>query len=239
MIPFRDSNPSGTRPVVTIAIIAVNVLAFLYGVALGDELDRFVLRYALLPGVVTGHYAIPGWDFTDTAWRFVTTMFLHAGWIHLIGNMWYLWIFGDNIEDRLGHVGFAVFYLVGGVAASLFHMFSNPESLVPTVGASGAIAAVLGAYLVCFPRARVTTFVPVFFVPMFFEFPAVFVLGFWFIVQLFSGAASLGVPTQATGGVAWWAHIGGFITGMVLIRVLPARKQRRQTYYRVPFDRYY
>jgi hypothetical protein len=152
--------------------------------------------------------------------------------------MWYLWIFGDNIEDRLGHVGFLLFYLAGGVAASFFHVFTNPDSLVPTVGASGAIAGVLGAYLVCFPRARVTTFVPIFFLPMFFDFPAVFVLGFWFVVQLFSGAASLGVPTQVSGGVAWWAHIGGFVTGMVLIRILPARKRRTQSAYVVPFDRY-
>jgi len=238
MIPLRDSNPSGTRPVVTIVIIAVNVLAFLYEVALGSHLDRFILHYGLLPGLVTGEYRIPGFGLTEIAWRFLTTMFLHAGWIHVVGNMWYLWIFGDNIEDRLGHVGFLLFYLAGGVAASFFHVFTNPDSLVPTVGASGAIASVLGAYLVCFPRARVTTFVPIFFLPMFFDFPAVFVLGFWFIVQLFSGAASLGVPTQVSGGVAWWAHIGGFVTGMVLIRILPARKRRTQSAYVVPFDRY-
>lgn len=238
MIPYRDSNPSGTKPVVTIAIIAVNLVVFLYEIGLGDGLDRFILHQGLVPGIVTGRYPIPGWGITDSAWRFVTTMFLHAGWFHLIGNMWYLWIFGDNIEDRLGHAGFALFYLVGGVAGSLFHVFASPASLVPTVGASGAIAAVLGAYLICYPRARVKTFVPLFFVPLFFDFPAVFVLGSWFLVQLLSGTASLSVGTGAAGGVAWWAHIGGFVVGMALVRVLPARKRRRQHAYVVPFDRH-
>jgi len=237
MIPLRDSNPSGTRPVVTVSIIAANCVVFLYELGLGSNLDRFVLHHGLLPGLVTGYYRIAGWSVVDSARGFLTSMFIHSGWLHLIGNMWYLWIFGDNVEDRLGHVGFLFFYLLGGVVAMLFQVFTSPQSLVPTVGASGAIAAVLGAYLACFPRARVTTFVPLFILPMFFDFPAILVLGFWFVIQLFSGVAALGVQTQASAGVAWWAHIGGFVAGMVLIRVLPARKQRRQQTYRVSFDR--
>jgi len=239
MIPFRDSNPSGTKPVVTVAIIVANVVVFGYELALGRQLDAFVMHYGLIPALVTGGLPIEGFNWPDKAIRFVSTMFLHGGWLHLIGNMWYLWLFGDNIEDRLGHVRFGLFYLACGFAASLVHIASDPSSLVPTVGASGAIAGVLGAYMVTFPHARIATFVPTFFLPMVVELPAVLVLGFWFVTQLFNGTFTIALAAQTTGGVAWWAHIGGFVIGVMLIRVLPRRSKSRQSVYTVPYDRRY
>ena len=237
MIPLRDSNPSGTRPVVTVALIAVSALVFLFELSLGKGIDLFVIEYGLIPGVVTGAYRIPGFGPLDIGLRFVTSMFLHGGWMHLIGNMWYLWIFGDNIEDRLGHAGFALFYVACGIGAGAMHVATNAASPVPTVGASGAIAGVLGAYIMCFPKARVTTFIPFFFVPYVVRLPAVVVLGMWFLTQLMNGSVAISAAARATGGVAWWAHIGGFVIGAALIRVLPARKRRRQQAYRPRFDR--
>jgi len=236
MIPFRDSNPSGTLPVVTVGIIVVNTAVFLYELSLGTQLEGFILKHGLIPALVTGEGLVRRTGMADSAQRLVSTMFLHSGWVHLIGNMWYLWIFGDNIEDRLGHVGYLLFYLGCGFAGSFFHIMMNPDSLTPTIGASGAIAGVLGAYLICFPRARVATLVPVFFLPLIFEFPAMVVLGLWFVVQLFSGTAAISAAADA-GGVAWWAHIGGFVVGMVSIRLLPCRTKRRQRVYVVRFDR--
>ena len=151
-------------------------------------------------------------------------MFWHGGWLHLIGNMLYLWIFGDNVEDRLGHLRFLFFYVAAGAAAGLTHVALSPGSVLPTVGASGAIAGVLGAYLVTYPRSRVLTFVPVFFLPWFVEIPAVVYLVFWFLMQLLEGFGSLGTPME-TGGVAVWAHVGGFVAGVILIKLLqPIRR---------------
>jgi membrane associated rhomboid family serine protease len=147
----------------------------------------------------------------------LTSMFLHGGWLHFLGNMLYLWVFGDNIEDRIGHFGFLGFYLTCGLAAAFLHIFTNTASIVPTVGASGAIAGVLGAYLVLFPGARVLTLVPIFFFFQLIELPALVFLGFWFVMQFFSGAMSLAAGEQQMGGTAWWAHIGGFVTGIGLI----------------------
>ncbi len=237
MIPIRDSNPSGTAPIVTVALIAANVIAFLHQVSLGPDVHEFVLRWGLVPGIVSGAYIVPGWTPLDTAMRFVSSIFLHGGWLHLIGNMWYLWIFGDNIEDRFGHVGFLAFYLICGVVASMVHVLANVDSLIPTVGASGAIAGVLGAYLICFPGARITMLVPVFFLPLFIQFPAVIVLGIWFLTQLSYGSLSLDPALAESGGVAWWAHVGGFVVGMILVRYIPPRKKRRQHVYHPSFDR--
>ena len=144
-------------------------------------------------------------------------MFLHGGWLHFLGNMLYLWVFGDNIEDRIGHIGFLGFYFTCGLAAAFLHIFTNTASIVPTVGASGAIAGVLGAYLVLFPGARVLTLVPIFFFFQLIGLPALIFLGFWFVMQFFSGAMSLAAGDQQTGGTAWWAHIGGFVAGIGLI----------------------
>lgn len=237
MIPLRDHNPSGTFPYVTISLIVVNSLLFLYEVSLGPSLERFLLRYGLVPFLVTHVDQIPGLSLLDVAPTFLTSMFLHGGWLHVIGNMWYLWIFGDNVEDRMGHGRFLVFYVACGLIAALVHYSFNPQSKLPTVGASGAIAGVLGAYLLCFPRARVDLLVVFFLFIDVVSVPAAFVLFFWFIIQFFNGMLSLGAATAQTGGVAWWAHIGGFVAGFLFARTFPRAKRSRQTVYRVWFDR--
>jgi membrane associated rhomboid family serine protease len=160
-------------------------------------------------------------------------MFLHGGWMHIIGNMWFLWVFGDNVEDSLGHWKFLLFYLLCGIAAGLSQAVLNPNSTAPTIGASGAIAGVMGAYLVKFPRSRITTLVFVFFFLTTFELPAIVVLGYWFVIQLFSGFGSVAHSHLTAGGVAWFAHIGGFLAGILLIWILPTRQpyERRGSYY--------
>jgi len=223
VIPIRDTIPSRTAPVVTVALIAVNVIVFLHEAALGPYLERFVLAYGLVPRRLVYW---PG-DPLDPV-RFlplVTSMFWHGGWLHLIGNMLYLWIFGDNVEDKLGHFRFVIFYILCGLGAALCQVALSPESTIPTVGASGAIAGVLGAYLVSFPRARVVTFIPIFIFPWIVQIPAVLYLLFWFGMQLLSGVASLNVP-EGTGGVAWWAHVGGFLAGIVGVFVLAPSPRR-------------
>ena len=225
MIPIRDTIPSRTAPIVTVALIILNVIVFLHEAALGPYLERFVMAYGLIPA------RLVYWDGDplDPA-RFlplVTSMFWHGGWLHLLGNMLYLWIFGDNVEDKLGHFRYLLFYLAAGVAASLTQVALNPGSTLPTVGASGAIAGVLGAYIISFPRARVVTFVPLFFLPWIVQIPAFVYLAFWFLMQVLSGLAEMGLPAQNGGGVAWWAHIGGFIAGIVLVKLMePARRPR-------------
>src|SRR5204863_5588398 len=144
---------------------------------------------------------------------FLTSMFLHGGWLHLIGNMWYLWIFGDNVEDRLGHFAYLIFYLLCGLGAGIVHTILNYQTVVPSVGASGAIAGVLGAYVVSYPGAKVLTLIPIFIFVQFIEIPALIVLGLWFVMQFFNGAAALATTSANGGGVAWWAHVGGFIIG--------------------------
>jgi membrane associated rhomboid family serine protease len=221
VIPIRDTIPSRTAPIVTMGLIVVNVLVFLHEVALGPYVERFVYAYGLVPA------RLVYWDGNPLdVERFLpllTSMFWHGGWMHLLGNMLYLWIFGDNVEDKLGHARFLIFYLLSGIAAALTQVALSPDSTLPTVGASGAIAGVLGAYLVSFPRGRVLTLVPIFFLPWLVEIPAVAFLALWFVAQLFSGFVSLGEP--ATGGVAWWAHVGGFVAGVVLVKLMaPSRR---------------
>ena len=216
MIPLRDENPSDTTPVVTHALIALNVFAFLYELSMGSYLGYFVRGWGLVPErlalAFTGAEPLP-----PALLTVFTAMFLHGGWVHLIGNMWYLWIFGDNIEDRLGHVRFLAFYLLAGVVSAVLHSLANPGSPIPTVGASGAIAGVLGAYAFAFPRARVVTLVPLLIFLQIMALPALVVLGLWFVVQLFTGSFAL--VTGATGGVAWWAHIGGFAFGVLFMAI--------------------
>ena len=202
MIPFRDVIPSRTTPFVTISIIALNAAAFLYELSLpGREQAVFIQSFGVVPA--TFHVA-----------SLVTSMFLHGGWLHLLGNMLYLWIFGDNVEDRVGHGRYLVFYMMCGVVAALAQILTNPESTIPMVGASGAIAGVMGAYIVMFPHSRVLTLIPLFIVWKVIEIPAIFFLGFWFLMQLLSGVGSLG-PTSArgVGGIAFWAHVAGFAVG--------------------------
>jgi membrane associated rhomboid family serine protease len=225
VIPIRDTIRSRTAPVVTVALIVINVMVFLHEIALGPYIERFVYAYGLIP---RRFVYWPG-DALDPMrlLPLFTSMFWHGGWLHLIGNMLYLWIFGDNVEDRLGHLRFLLFYIVAGAAAGLTHVALSPTSMLPTVGASGAIAGVLGAYLVTFPRSRVLTFVPIFFLPWFVEVPAVVYLILWFLMQLLEGIGSLGASVEI-GGVAVWAHVGGFVAGVVLVKLLqPPRRRPR------------
>jgi membrane associated rhomboid family serine protease len=226
MIPIRDRNPSGTFPFVTVSIILINVLVFLIELSLGPRLDSFLFQFGVVPIKVLYSGDIPGSTFVNTYFPFLSYMFLHGGFIHLIGNMWYLWIFGDNIEDRLGRLRFMLFYFICGVGSAIVHVYFNSQSGIPCVGASGAIAGVLGAYMVTFPRARILVIVPLFIIWEIMELPAIFVLGFWFLIQFFSGAAAIStVPGE--GGVAWWAHIGGFVLGIILIKIFPKSRYRR------------
>lgn len=225
MFPFRDNIRSATFPVITKALILANVLAFFYELSLGKDLDGFFQSFAVIPAKVLAFSGLGGFV-ADVAVPFTTSIFLHGGWMHLIGNMWYLWIFGDNVEDRLGHARFLVFYLICGAGASVAHVLLNPESSVPSIGASGAIAGVLGAYLVSYPRARVQTIVPIFVFVQIIELPALLVLGTWFLWQFFYGTASLATASPTGGGVAWWAHVGGFLVGMVLIGFFADKRRR-------------
>jgi len=224
MIPLRDENPSLRAPMVTRTIIVLNVIAFIYELMLGPHLRDLFFAWGLVPARITA--ALAGeTNLVTAAFTAFTSTFLHAGWLHLIGNMWYLWIFGDNVEDRLGHGRFLLFYVAAGLASGVLHVFFNGDSRIPTVGASGAIAGVLGAYLTLFPRARVITLVPfiVFFQVM--ALPAVVVLGLWFVFQFFSGALALAYTSSSqTGGTAWWGHIGGFVFGLVFGRLLALRQ---------------
>ncbi|MCC7174443.1 MAG: rhomboid family intramembrane serine protease [Bryobacterales bacterium] len=216
MIPLRDSQPSYSKPVVTLALISANVLIFLYQVSLDSfSLNHLIASYGLVPDRFR----------FDTLF---TSMFLHGGWLHLIGNMWFLWIYGDNVEDTLGHVKYLLFYLLCGVAAGLVHVGFNGGSRVPTIGASGAIAGVMGAYVIKFPRSRIVTLVPVFFFLTTMEIPASVILVYWFVVQFFSGIGQVGYSHLSQGGVAWFAHVGGFLAGMLLILVLGARRRYRR-----------
>ncbi len=225
MIPIRDRNPSGTVPWAVYCLIGVNVLVFLFEVRLPKKtLEEFIFTFGLVPQNVTAALRGKADVVVALIVPAITCMFLHGGWLHLIGNMWFLLIFGDNVEGRLRHVPFVLFYLLCGLLASAGQYLLNPSSPVPTVGASGAIAGVLGAYIVCWPRARVLTLVPLFYLVTFVELPAVFVLGIWFVIQFFGGVGSLGA-SFASGGVAYWAHVGGFAAGAVLIKLLPGRKR--------------
>jgi rhomboid family protein len=213
MIPLRDVIPSRTTPYITITIITLNALAWLYEVSLPEDLlNRFLFVYGVVPAAFA-----PA--------TLITSMFLHGSWWHVIGNMWYLWIFGDNVEDRVGHGRFIVFYLLCGIVAALGQVAMDPTSRLPTIGASGAIAGVMGAYFVLYPQSRVLTLIPWIFIQVV-EMPAIVLLGFWFLMQLFSaGAVAVTAATHGSGGVAFAAHVVGFVTGMV--GVFAFRKRER------------
>lgn len=222
MIPLRDSQPSYSPPVVTILIIVTNALAFFYELSLDPfSLNHFLVNYGVVPARL--HVG-----------ALLTSMFLHGGWLHFLGNMWFLWIYGDNVEDILGRAKYLVFYLTCGVAAALAQAAVNPDSRVPMIGASGAIAGVMGAYLIKFPHSRILTLVPVFFFLTTVEVPAVLILGYWFVIQFFSGVGSIGYSHLSQGGVAWFAHVGGFLAGMLLVNLMrprPPRRRRRDLYW--------
>jgi rhomboid family protein len=221
MIPLRDLNPSRTRPVVTILLIAANAFLFLFELSLGPNIQPFILHAAFVPARYLGGGAPGGLGagFTSA----LLSMFLHGGWAHFLGNMLFLWIFGDNVEDRLGHLRFLVFYLASGFAATAAQTLVAPDSRIPMIGASGAISGVLGAYLFLYPRARIVSlvFLGIFIQVM--QVPAVVFLPIWFLIQFFSGLASLGA-SAAQGGVAFFAHIGGFLAGPLLLLVLGGRR---------------
>jgi membrane associated rhomboid family serine protease len=221
MFPLKDTVPHRTFPLMTLFIIVVNGLVFFFELSMPEHYQNAFIE---LFGLVPARYSHPLWAQVagfplDSYWPFFTNMFLHGGWLHIIGNMWMLYLFGDNVEDRLGRLRFLLFYLAAGLAANLIHFIVNHDSTMPVIGASGAIAGVMAAYLRLFPHARIITLVPVLFFPFFFEVPAVLFMGIWFLTQVLSGAASLAV-TDAGGGIAWWAHIGGFALGLLFIKPL-------------------
>jgi len=216
MIPIRDALRSKTFPVINYLIIGLNILAFFWQLLQGPHLEEAFFLY----GIVPLRYSDPdvAAHFTSLQqWLpFLTSMFLHGGFLHILGNMWFLHIFGDNIEDRLGHFRYLIFYLLSGLAAGLIHLLTNWDSKIPTIGASGAISGVMGAYLILHPRTRIMTLIPIFFFFQFIEIPAFIFLGYWLLLQLISA----GITPKGVGGVAWWAHIGGFIAGLILVKVL-------------------
>lgn len=222
MIPIRDENPTHKVPIVTYLLILLNILVFIFQTTLVGNSESFIYQFAFIPARLTTGPSL------GNITKIFSSMFMHAGLAHIIGNMLYLWIFGDNVEDRLGSFRYLLFYISGGLVATLAHVLTNPNSAVPTVGASGAIAAVLGAYFVLFPQQKVLTLIPLGFFLRMTMLPAGLVLGAWFIFQLFQGVASLGGPD--VGGIAFWAHIGGFLTGVFVGTILPKGKDSHPSY---------
>ena len=214
MIPLRDVIPSRTTPVVTVALIALNAVVFLYEVSLGQAVNEFAFTWGLVPAYFS--------------WLSVlTSMFLHGGFLHFGGNMLYLWIFGDNVEDRMGHGRFLTFYVLCGVAAALTQTFTNADSVIPMVGASGAIAGVMGAYFVLYPHSRIVTLVPIFLFMQIVEIPAIFFLGIWFLMQFVNGIGSIAATTAEGGGIAFWAHVAGFVAGVTAVFVFRQPERQR------------
>lgn len=235
MIPLKDDIPSRNYPIVTVSLIVVNVIVFFYELFLGEQLEPFIRTFGVIPikyfysGIRLEDGSVILFSLEEKIIPLFTSMFLHGGWLHLISNMLYLWIFGDNVEDRMGHFRFILFYILCGLAAAGAHIITNPESDIPTIGASGAIAGVLGGYLFLYPYARVIVIIPILFFWDIIKLPALLVLGLWFVTQLFQGTLALTVETSATGGVAWWAHIGGFVFGMIIVHLFK-KKSRKPTY---------
>ena len=222
MLPLRDTVQSKTSPVVTVGLIIINAVIFIFQLSLGQSLNGFIMTYGFVPSRFF-HFMSKGEIFMGLFPLF-TSMFLHGGWLHIIGNMWFLWIFGDNVEDRVGHFKYFIFYILCGVAAGLIHGFTNSGSGIPTIGASGAIAGIMGAYFILYPRAKIWTLIPIFFFVQFVEIPAILFIGLWILMQFFMGVFSLGAGSLQ-GGVAWWAHIGGFAAGAILIFIFRKRKR--------------
>jgi membrane associated rhomboid family serine protease len=232
MIPLRDTIRSRSIPLVNLGIIGLNILVFIYELSLSPQgLDRFIATFGMVPARLhlTQPLALLRSPLPLTT--MFSHMFMHGGWLHIISNMWILFIFGDNVEDRMGSGRYFIFYILSGLASGLLQALVAPASRVPAIGASGAIAGVLGAYFILYPAGRVLTLIPIFIFPWFVEVPAIIYLGFWFISQLFSGLVALNVPNAANmGGVAWWAHIGGFLFGVLAHRFFI--KHIHPSYYR-------
>ena len=215
MLPIRDTIPARHTPIVNFLIIGINIVVYLIQMKQGADIDRFVYVFGLVPA----RYSLPQISeyFTSTQQIFslLSFMFLHGGFWHLLGNMWMLYIFGDNVEDRLGHLRYLLFYLLCGLASGMSHLLLNLHSNVPTIGASGAIAGVMGAYFLLYPRSRILTLIPILFIPWFIDIPAYFFLGMWFLLQFVNAALS----GPGAGGIAWWAHIGGFVFGIIFLKI--------------------
>jgi membrane associated rhomboid family serine protease len=226
MIPLWDDVPRTRWPIITVVLIVANCLVFIQELAAPPaERDQMILTFSLIPARSTAFVSGTTVSFAEGILPLFTSMFLHGGWMHLIGNMWFLWLFGDNVEDRVGHGRYLLLYLAGGLAGALAHWFFNMTSPVPTVGASGAIAAVMGAYLITFPGARIRTLVPLFIFLTWFDLPAFIILIYWLALQLLSGVASVAVADPMQGGVAFFAHVGGFVAGIPLMLLLRPRRR--------------
>lgn len=219
MFPLYDENPSKTFPFITISIIIVNIGIFIKELSLGSNLHQFIQQYALIPSNIAHGYGYI---------TLITSMFIHGGFLHVLGNMLYLWIFGNNIEDTLGHFKFVLFYILSGLGGALGQIIVSPNSQIPIIGASGAVAGILAAYLIMFPTARIATLVPIFLFLQVIRLPAIIVIGFWIVIQFLNGIAVINGQTANTGGgIAWFAHIGGFLAGTILILILPKKRKRR------------
>jgi membrane associated rhomboid family serine protease len=229
MIPLRDNVPSIRRPYITVTLIVFNVLIYLFQFVVPDEINKMIIySYGFIPGrflQAIFSRQVTAVDF----YPFITSSFLHGNWVHLVGNMWILWLFGDNVEDRLGHFKFIIFYFLSGCIAMFCHFMFNPGSPVPAIGASGAIAGVMGAYFILFPHSRILTIIPFFIIPLFIRIPAAIYLIIWFLMQIYSGTLNSFLGGMGR-GVAWWAHIGGFLSGILLLKLLHG-KNRRPVYY--------
>lgn len=218
MIPIRDTTPTRHVPIVNNVLIGINTVVFLMGLFYGSgtELQRLIYNFGLVPA----RFSLPGWDdgvlFIPKSVTFITFMFFHGGFLHLLGNMWSLYIFGDNVEDRLGPLRYSLFYLLCGIASALTHIAFNAHSTAPTIGASGAVAGIMGAYFLLHPRSKILTLIPIIIIPLFIEIPAYIFLGVWFLLQILNTSANIG----AASNIAWWAHIGGFVCGMLFLMLL-------------------
>jgi rhomboid family protein len=214
MIPLRDTTRSSSFPVVNIILIISNVIVFLYEISLGQGSDRFIFQHGLIPGLL---FSSTNVGFAERYSPLFTSQFIHGGFLHLLGNMLFLYIFGDNVEDKMGHFKYLIFYIICGFSAGIFQTLTNIHSTIPMIGASGAISGVLGAYLIFFPRSRILTLLPIFFFIQLIHIPAAVFIIIWFIFQFLSGVATL--PAKpGIGGIAFWAHIGGFVSGLILAR---------------------
>jgi membrane associated rhomboid family serine protease len=230
MIPLKDSIVRRTFPIVTLALIAINVIVFFHQVSLSPRAGQaFVMTYGMVPS----HLQLAldpdsNLNLSDALIPLFTSMFLHGGWLHIIGNMWFLWIFGDNVEDELGHFQYLIFYLICGLGSGVAQLLFSWGSKVPAIGASGAISGVLGAYLIFFPGTQVLTLVPLLIFFFTVRLPAIVFIGVWFLFQFLSGIGSM--QTGASGGVAWWAHVGGFVLGIFLVKTVMQPARRRRVY---------
>lgn len=232
MIPLKNLDPRRSVPIITLVLIALNVIVFLHQISLPPKAaDAFVTAYGLVPAKISLALAGKRYTLVEALIPLFTCMFLHGGFLHILGNMWFLWIFGANVEDRLGPVPYLFFYLVCGIGSGLSQVIFSWGSRVPSIGASGAISGVLGAFIVFFPGSRILTLVPLFIIWFTARIPALVFIGLWFFIQFLSGVESLGLPASASmGGVAWWAHIGGFLLGVVLAKIFDPVRRRADIY---------